>query len=114
MGKGKSFKTDKEFTKERELSYKNKQLQSEINKMRKTLDKLKYGWCPKCIGEEGSKKDKSCEPPKVKNRTCYDCGKADLIMVKYSKFDGTWYYRACPVCSKRTRGKRLTPEVEEK
>jgi hypothetical protein len=113
MGRGKSFKTDKEYTREQELSYKNKELQKEIARLRKSLDKLKFGWCPKCLGLEGEENHAPIEPPKIKERTCYSCGKANLIMIRYHKPDGTWYYRSCPLCGHRTRSKRYTEDVKE-
>jgi rubrerythrin len=114
VGRGKSFKTDKEFSRKQELSNKNKELQREINKLRKALDKVNHGWCPKCTGivDENDNKTPQ-ELPKIKDRTCYQCGKAKLVMLKYPKPDGYWYKRECPVCGHRTRGKRLTDEVKE-
>lgn len=113
MGKGRSFKTDKEHTREQELSYKNKELQREVARLRKALDKLKFGWCPNCTGSEGLKKEEEIPLPKIKNRTCYECGKANLILIRYPRSDGTYYYRSCPLCGHRTRGKKLTDDVKE-
>lgn len=116
LGKGKSFRTGKEYTREQELSYKNKELQKEISRLRKALDKLKFGWCPKCMGLESDEKHtnyRTEEAPKIKERTCYECGKANLILIRYYKSDGTWYYRSCPICGHRTRGKRFTEDVKE-
>ena len=114
MGKGRSFRTDKEYSRKQELSHKNKELQKEIARLRKTLDKISHGWCPKCMGiHDENKNEPAPELPKMKDRTCYQCGKAKLIMIKYPKPDGYWYRRDCPVCGHRTRGKRLTEDVKE-
>jgi len=115
VGRGRPSKVDKEHTREQELSHKNKELQREIARLRKSLDKLKFGWCPKCVGAEEIKKEDHFhqESPKIKERTCYECGKANLIMIRYPKPDGIWYFRSCPICGHRTRGKRLTEEVKE-
>lgn len=110
MRRGRSFKTSKEHTREQKLAYENKQLQREVTRLRKSLDRLKFGWCPNCTGEgiveEGPK-------AMVRDRTCYSCGKANLIIIKYEKPEGIYYYRSCPVCGHRTKGKKLTEEVKE-
>lgn len=117
MGRSRSFKTNKEFTREQELSHKNKELQREIARLRKSLDKLKYGWCPKCMGDSeeslNRKSEKLSDNKKIKDRTCYQCGKASLIMIKYPRYDGDGYRRECPSCGYRTRGKKLTEDVKE-
>lgn len=109
MGKGKGFRTDKEYTREKELHNKNRELQRENSRLRKELQKYKTGWEGPIVEEVPEVKKKK------KDRTCYHCGKGRLCMTKYGKPDGYWYYRGCdyPGCGYRTRSKRLTPDVEE-
>lgn len=110
MGKGRHFKTDKEHGRIQELSHKNKELQREIARLRRENERLKSQWVPpKESRVEGAAKVK----PKKKDRVCHECGKGKLIIFKYGKPDGEWYYRSCEVCGYRTRSKKLTPEVEE-
>jgi len=113
LGKGKHFKTDKEHSRIQELSHKNKELQREIARLRRENERLRNQWVPpeelKVEENEMAQEAK----PKKKDRTCYECGKGKLVMIKYGKPDGEWYYRSCDVCGYRTRSKKLTPEVEE-
>lgn len=111
MGRGKNFKTDKEHSRIQELSYKNKELQREVARLRREIEKLRNQWNAPYEKEEIKKED--LPKPTKKDRTCYDCGKGQLVMIKYGRFDGEWYYRNCNFCNYRTRSKKLTSEVEE-
>lgn len=111
MGRGKHFKTDKEKGRERELSYKNKELQREVARMRRRIDQLESQnpW-------RESPQDEAVEvfqAKKQKDRTCYQCREGGLVYKEYGKFDGPWYYRECSACSYRTRSKKVTPDVEK-
>lgn len=109
MSRGRRSKTfDKEYTREKELSYKNKKLQRELARLKREISKLRSGgWV---IPE---KVEKLPEKPK-KDRTCYSCGKGSLVIIKYGKPNNEdWYYRSCNLCGYRTRSKKFTEEVEE-
>lgn len=110
MGKSKHFKGDRESSRVQELSYKNKELQRVVSKLRRELERYKHGWI-----SSGDEVVEQAEPKKKKDRTCHTCRKGKLAMIRYGKPDGYWYYRSCdlPGCGYRTRSKRLTEEVEE-
>ncbi len=110
MGKGRHFKTDREHSRIQELSHKNKELQREIARLRRENERLRSQWVPP---QETEVKELGDTKPKKKDRTCYECGKGKLVMIKYGRFDGEWYIRSCDTCGYRTRSKKLTPEVEE-
>lgn len=110
MGKGRHFKTDKENSRIQELSHKNRELQREVARLRRENKRLRNQWVPS--GEPKTEEIPEVKPKK-KERICYECGKGRLVMFKYGRFDGEWYYRSCNVCGYRTRSKKLTPEVEE-
>lgn len=106
MGRGKSFKTDKEFSRIQELSHKNKELQREVARLKRELAKSKANWEDQLVTPEE-------EPKPRKKRTCYSCGKGELILKKYPKPEGYWYFRRCEICKYQTRSKPFTEDVED-
>lgn len=118
---GKNARSDKELNKIQRLAHENKKLKQEIGRLKKLLNRLDSGWCNGCIKkyEESPQENGLPEPtlanPPIKDRTCFRCKEGKLRIVKYYKVDQEYYFRACdmPGCGHRTRGKKLTPEVQE-
>jgi hypothetical protein len=111
--KGRIDRKDKEFSRVRELAHENKMLQKEVAKLRRQIDKLEgiLNMGPR----EEDLKIVEAPKPKTKARLCHKCGTGFLKLVKYFKAGEDWYYRECnsDSCDHRTRGKRLTPDVQE-
>lgn len=109
LGRGKHFKTDKEQSRERELSYKNKELQREVARLRKEVEKYRSAWG----GSEEKEKEAPQPKLRVKDRTCYSCKEGKLKLKKFWKAGEDWYKRSCDQCDYSTRPKRWNEDVAE-
>lgn len=43
---------------------------------------------------------------------CFDCGKDYLRLVVFNRPDGSFYFRRCPTCGRKTKRKRLIGNIE--
>lgn len=117
--RGRSPRSDNEFSKIQKITNENKKLKTQLSRLRKQFDRTDAGWCPGCLDKYEQDAGEPM-PAKIdnmgrekKDRTCFKCREGVLVMTKYQKLDTFWYFRRCTHCDHRTRGKKLTPEVEE-
>jgi hypothetical protein len=118
--RGRSARTDNEFSSEQKIAHENKKLKLQIARLKKQIDRINSGWCPGCLQKHEAEGTEPM-PPKVENigkkvkkdRTCHKCQSDTLRIVMYTKMGEPWYLRRCPSCGHRTRGKKYTPDVEE-
>lgn len=118
MGRGKSRGTDKEYSKIQRLAYENKKLKREIARLRNELGRAVDLIEPEDVEaqelEAIENKEKMHKVQKKKDWTCHTCREGSLQFHPYTKFNGeTWYYRRCDACTYRTKGKKLTADVEK-
>lgn len=113
-GKGKSAKGDKEYSQVQKLVYENRELQKEVNKLRRQLEQSKMEICPHCMHDEPrpnkNKKAKNEEVPAEKGQFCFVCGKkSEHSITKYPKGPSeTWFFTSCGVCGERTAPKKMS------
>lgn len=102
---------DQEQTRVRQLAYENKQLQREVAKLRRQLEKSNamMGIVPEREPEEAILDT----PKKVKVRACHKCGVGFLGLIKYDRAGEPYYFRQCNNCDHRTRGQKYHDGVEE-
>lgn len=113
------MRTDKEYSREKKLSYENKRLKKEIAKLRKELARLdldRYSQVKEII-EQHYQEDQAKEAQNMLDKMkeawrCYQCEKGFLEIIIFNKLDSTWYLRKCNNCPNRTRSQRYTPQVK--
>ncbi len=119
MGKSRNY--DKEFGLIDRLKKENSQLKRDLAKLRRQVDRLnldndRYRTLRELTHKQ-TQTNRKAEKAK-RDRTCFECGKGKMRMVKIWKPDGEYYLRKCmigtePGCGHQTRLKKLTPDVEE-
>ena len=122
MGRGSSPRTDVEKSKLKKIINENKQLKKELAALQKDLIRSQKEECLACGGiEKKPKKEKikrvleevpESKPAPLHDRKCHKCETGQLIFIEYLRLNETYYFRKCDSCANRTRGKKLTPDVQ--
>lgn len=116
---GKSRQDRNGYTKEQRLVHENQQLKREVARLRKNLAKLdldRYENVKDAINEH-YQDDRAEEGQRILQKVkdqwlCHSCGIGHLQMIVYNKPGGTFYFRKCDKCAKRTAPKQYTTEVK--
>lgn len=133
---GKTRRGHKEFSKEQELKYENRefrkrerdkdnqinQLKREVNSLRRQLARLdldRHSYVHEIVQEHLSQENADNEETtsqmsqRLKNTwLCHDCKIGHLEICLYTRMDETYYYRACSNCSKRTKAQKYDNTVQ--
>jgi regulator of replication initiation timing len=113
VSKGRSSRGEKEYTKLQQVIHENKKLKIENARLRKQLSRAVDEDPDKFLEEKQEEFKVKTHSVKKKDRGCHQCGRGKLEFHEYSKANGEqFYYRKCDFCPHRTRGKRLTPDVD--
>lgn len=129
---GKTTRGHKEYSKEQELKHENKELRNIIRDLehevrmltrstarsRKQLARMdldRHAFVQDIIQEhyqnEEVEQNTQDMLSSLKNAwQCHDCGIGHLEINLYTRADGTFYYRHCNNCDKRTKSKKYDPE----
>jgi hypothetical protein len=116
---GKSRYGDKEYTREQKLTFENKRLKRENDRLRKALSRLdldRYSQIRDII-EEHYQDEREEEGQKILNNIkkdwkCYFCESGTLVLVKFTKQSGEFYIRKCNSCEHRTKSQKWTPDIK--
>lgn len=102
-------------TRLREVSNENKDLKKQLKVLHKQLDRIKNGWCPKCLEKESPEAPlpKIKNQDKPKNWECHKCETGILKLIKYTRAGEEWYFRQCHECLNRTRGKKWSEDIKD-
>ena len=113
----KNSRGEKEYTRLQEIANENKRLKREVASLRKQLARLdldRHSYVREIVEEHLSEEREETTTKQMlasmKNEwQCRSCGDGYLEIHVYTRPDGTFYYRMCNNCSKRTKGQRYEP-----
>jgi hypothetical protein len=113
----KNTRGDKEYSKLQEMVHENKKLKREVASLRKQLARLdldRHSYVRDIVEEHLSQEHEETTTTQMlasmKNEwQCNSCGTGYLEIHLYNRPDGTFYYRMCNNCKKRTAGQRYEP-----
>jgi DNA-directed RNA polymerase subunit M/transcription elongation factor TFIIS len=111
VGKGRNPRGEKEYSKLQQALHENKKLKREIARLRHLVREEVVLDLDEPEDDQPEIKTQSVK--RKRDRTCHKCQEGKLVFTEYSKAGGDpWYLRKCNNCDHKTRGKRLTPEVD--
>lgn len=129
---GKTTRGQKEYSKEQNLKYENKELRNRIRELehevrmltRQTarsrkhfarMDLDRHSYVQDIIQEHfaGEEVEQNTQDmlASLKNKwQCRECGAGQLEIYLYTRMDGTFYYRLCNNCPHRTKSQKYDPD----
>ena len=116
---GKTRRGDKERSREQELKYENQKLRREVGSLRKQLARIdldRHSYVRDIVEEHLAAEDAEETTQQMLGRLkeawrCHDCNIGFLEIYLYTRPEGTYYYRTCNNCSKRTKSQRYSPDT---
>lgn len=111
---GKTRRGHKERSREQELKYENQKLRREVSSLRKQLARIdldRYSHVRDIVEEHYAHEEQEVSTQDMlksmkEKWRCHDCGIGYLEICLYTRLDGTFYYRICSNCSKRTKSQK--------
>jgi len=106
-----SHRGDKEQKEVQRLKQQNRELKQQVSQLRKLLkrvDEEKF----QSLGDvvEELKEDKTVS--KEEQWECHGCQEDVLRLIIYDRPDGTYYFRMCQTCRKKTKPKKWHEKVQ--
>lgn len=119
MSKGRRNHGHKELNQLQICRKENEKLKKEISSLRKQLARIdldRYAHVKNIVEEHyaNEKEEKSAQDlvKSLKDEwQCRECGEGHLEITLYTRRDGTFYHRACNVCTNRTKVQKYDPET---
>ena len=114
-----NHKNQKELKEIQALRRENAKLKKQISKLRRVITKIdldQHAFVKDLLvsqeNEDGKHEEITTRLEKENKWLCHDCEKGVLRIIVVNRRDGTFYFRKCDCCSKRTKMKKFTEEVE--